>query len=185
MDRHLTKSAAACCCWLSLDIEWYLNLFSLHWFCNLFLHVPHINRRAPSDSTNGAWKHTVFTFWHNRVETLTFYLFEHLISVPASDCIRRWGIVLNLVYSLSSLSSLPLLCLSSLIVHLFVGYRHSSCLFPVSHFSVWWWWWAAADCCRWSGSLQTAGGRGGSVWGAQMMAGWLAGSSSPLFSFTI
>lgn len=86
--------------------------------------------------------------------------------------------------SFSVLSSLPPLCLSSLTVHLFVPYRYPAVCFLSLSLSVSvWCWWAAADCCRWSGSVQTAGGRGGFVWGAQRTTGCLI--LSFMFSFYI
>lgn len=56
---------------------------------------------------------TVFTFLHNRLVSLTFYPFEELINVPSASVVG--DVVLNLVYSLSSLSvsQLCFLCLCS------------------------------------------------------------------------
>lgn len=180
----------------------YSLVVFFHLFSSLFVQVQQTPKRKPPGSTNGPWILAVFTFLHNRCETLTFSPLEQLISVPTSDCFSRGGrclesCVLSLSRSLSSQSAsqLCLLCLCmSFILHssLLCFLQTPSCLFPLSLFlspplslslalsggGV-----ATADWCRWSGSLQTAGGRGGSVWGAQRTTGWLILSFLSLFLY--
>ena len=142
--------------------------------------------RSPPDSTDGPRFQTVFTFLHNRLEALTLRPFEQLIS----ECINAGDTLFSIL--VNSLSSPPLsqfcrLCLrsafhpsqSTSLCRTDTRLSVSSLSLSVSV----WCWWAAADCCRWSGSVQTAGGRGGFVWGAQRTTGCLI--LSFMFSFYI
>lgn len=92
------------------------------------------SKRKPPSQHKWTQILTVFTFLHNRLETLTFYPFEQLINIPAASVVG--DVVLNLVHSLSSLSvsllTLPLLFLSSHTVHFFVFLHTPSCLFPLA-----------------------------------------------------
>lgn len=118
------------------------------WELSGTLSTTHAQKNPTSDHR---WSHGnkhVFTFLYNRLGTLTFCPFEQLISVPFVTASVAGDTVLNLLFHLSLfsvLSSLPLLCLSSLTVHLFVSYRHPAvCFLSLSL----WLCLAVVGCCR-------------------------------------
>lgn len=137
-------------------------------FSSLFMQTPQTSKRKPPDSTNG---HKYWLYLHFCIIDLKLWPFTHLSSSLTSRQHQTWGnVVLSLVHSLSSL-----VCFSAFFASAHSFIPHSSllcflhtpsCLFPLALSASVWWRWAAADCCRWSEALQTAGGRGETVWGS-------------------